>query len=214
MTRDDGNLVAAAIDAAEEIVDPLDGLLEKTTADPGAPFTPEVLERASHWMGGVVLTAAFVVLDHRRREFADLDEIISKAGLRLAIPDDRYFRGRFQRLFPLAEFVPVDGLDALVGSAAIHVDAMIFAAEMASAWTLIHPEFSVVVPDAATQRIPMAFLLPQGDSDWANTVNTWVELKKRDGTIEQLYDHWVLGRAADQHRPRWSIIRDVLHWTD
>jgi hypothetical protein len=39
------NLVAAAMDAAEEIRDPLDGLVEKTTTDPGAPFATDALER-------------------------------------------------------------------------------------------------------------------------------------------------------------------------
>ena len=39
------NLVAEAIGAAEDIPDPLDGLVEKTASDPGAAFTPEVLER-------------------------------------------------------------------------------------------------------------------------------------------------------------------------
>src|SRR4029077_19525000 len=38
------NLIADAIDAAEEIRDPLDGLVEKTTTDPGAPFMPDALE--------------------------------------------------------------------------------------------------------------------------------------------------------------------------
>ncbi|MGD9885634.1 MAG: hypothetical protein AB7U95_36595 [Reyranella sp.] len=37
--------VAEAIGAAEDIADPLDGLVEKCAADPGAAFTPEVLER-------------------------------------------------------------------------------------------------------------------------------------------------------------------------
>ena len=37
--------IDAAINAAEEIRDPLDGLVERTTADPGAPFAPEALER-------------------------------------------------------------------------------------------------------------------------------------------------------------------------
>src|SRR5262249_10004036 len=37
--------VCAAIAAAEEVRDPLDGLIERTTADPGAVFAPEVLER-------------------------------------------------------------------------------------------------------------------------------------------------------------------------
>ncbi len=39
---DDG--IADAIDGAEEVRDPLEGLVEKTRIDPGAPFTPEVLE--------------------------------------------------------------------------------------------------------------------------------------------------------------------------
>ena len=33
------NLIADAIDGAEEMYDPLDGLAEKTVADPGAPFS-------------------------------------------------------------------------------------------------------------------------------------------------------------------------------
>src|SRR5215831_18892233 len=39
------NLVAATIGAAEDIRDPLDGIVEKAATDPGAPFAPDVLER-------------------------------------------------------------------------------------------------------------------------------------------------------------------------
>ena len=39
------NLVAAAIEAAEEIRDPLGELVERTAADPGAPFEPDTLGR-------------------------------------------------------------------------------------------------------------------------------------------------------------------------
>jgi len=38
------HLIADAIDGAEEILDPLAGLAEKTAVDPGAPFVPEMLE--------------------------------------------------------------------------------------------------------------------------------------------------------------------------
>ena len=44
-TNEPENLIAAAIDAAEDIRDPLEGLVEKTATDPGAPFAPELLER-------------------------------------------------------------------------------------------------------------------------------------------------------------------------
>jgi hypothetical protein len=39
------NLIIAAVDAAENVRDPLDDLVERTAADPGAAFAPEVLER-------------------------------------------------------------------------------------------------------------------------------------------------------------------------
>ena len=44
-TGDAENMIAEAIDAAEDIADPLDGLVARSAADPGAAFTPEVLER-------------------------------------------------------------------------------------------------------------------------------------------------------------------------
>lgn len=45
MTGNNVNLVIAALDGAEDIRDPLDGLTDKIAADPGAAFAPEVLRR-------------------------------------------------------------------------------------------------------------------------------------------------------------------------
>src|SRR5262245_26216827 len=45
MTSDTEYLIAAAIEGAEEIHNPLDGVVERAAADPGAPFVPEVLQR-------------------------------------------------------------------------------------------------------------------------------------------------------------------------
>jgi hypothetical protein len=43
---------------------------------------------------------------------------------------------------------------------------------------------------------------------------TWVELKRRDRTIDALYGHWILGKQAVKRQPRWSIMRNMLHWVD
>jgi hypothetical protein len=32
--------------------------------------------------------------------------------------------------------------------------------------------------------------------------------------IDELFDHWILGRGAEYDQPRWSIIRDMLGWVD
>src|SRR6266481_2595652 len=49
MNGDDTNelekLIAAAIGAAEDLRDPLEGLVERTATDPGAPFAPDTLVR-------------------------------------------------------------------------------------------------------------------------------------------------------------------------
>ena len=45
MTDNTETLIVAAIEDAEEIVDPIDGLVERVAEDPGAPYAPEVLER-------------------------------------------------------------------------------------------------------------------------------------------------------------------------
>jgi hypothetical protein len=45
-----------------------------------------------------------------------------------------------------------------------------------------------------------------------DTLNTWITLLKMDGTIDKLFDHWMLGKSSSLKKPRWSIIRDVLHW--
>jgi hypothetical protein len=44
-TSEPENLIAVAIEAAEDIRDPLEGIVEKTAADPGAPFAADTLER-------------------------------------------------------------------------------------------------------------------------------------------------------------------------
>ena len=35
-----------------------------------------------------------------------------------------------------------------------------------------------------------------------------------DGTVDAVFDHWILGQGAMKKQPRWSIIRNVLHWID
>jgi hypothetical protein len=54
--------------------------------------------------------------------------------------------------------------------------------------------------------------MPKGDEEWNRFVSTWVEINKTNGTVEMLFRHWIQGGGAKPTEPRWSIIRDVLHW--
>ncbi len=63
-------------------------------------------------------------------------------------------------------------------------------------------------------RWPVHYPIAGRDQVLAEFMNDWIVLKKGDGTIRRAYDHWILGRTAEQQGPRWSIIRDVLHWVE
>ena len=67
------------------------------------------------------------------------------------------------------------------------------------------------MPEPGTLKIPLAYALAGHDQDWRYFVNTWLELKRKDGTIDALYGHWILGEHAGKRQPRRSIARDVLH---
>ena len=70
------NLIADAIDAAEDISDPLDGLVEKTTTAPGSPFEPDVLERLA------------ALKKDDRAAFEALRAQLKKAGCRVTALDE------------------------------------------------------------------------------------------------------------------------------
>jgi len=78
--------------------------------------------------------------------------------------------------------------------------------------TLLDPKYTAVVPLPDPIKMPLAYPVARHDAQWAAFLDTWIELKQRDGTIDALYRHWILGKDAVVRQPRWSIVRDVLHW--
>jgi ABC-type amino acid transport substrate-binding protein len=60
----------------------------------------------------------------------------------------------------------------------------------------------------------MAYPVPRGERELLDFVNSWLDLRKKDTAIQKVFNHWILGQGAKEKKPRWSIIRDVLHWVD
>ena len=94
------------------------------------------------------------------------------------------------------------------------LDALVTTGEIASAWSLLYPEFTAVVPNDAVIKLPVAIPLPADAHSLAGFLNVWIDLKESDGTVQELYHYWVLGEQDVHRAPRWSVIRDVLHWVE
>ena len=177
----------------------------------GTPVTPlraSVVQFSEPYLDE---TRAWVVKDHLREQFSRWQAIRALGPLRVGAPDLPYYLEAVRERAPelLVERVETSTSNA---GALLRFDAFLLPAERGSVITMLHPEYSVVVPEPGLIKVPLAYPLARHDDRWAGFVNVWIELKRRDGTIDTLYRHWILGQDAQEKRRRWSILRDVLHW--
>jgi Na+/H+-dicarboxylate symporter/ABC-type amino acid transport substrate-binding protein len=180
------------------------GILLTTRRASRVGFSPPYLDE----------TAAFVVPDHRRAEFSDAEWVRAQTGLRVGVPDLPYLRQVMEREFPNVTIVPVPLTDpeGVLAGRSGGLDAVFLTAERGSFLTLLYPAYSVAVPHPLEMRVPLAYPVARHDVEMARFLGLWIELKRKDGTIQALYDHWILGKSARARRPRWSILQDVLGW--
>ncbi|MDG2049969.1 MAG: hypothetical protein P8M78_07385 [Myxococcota bacterium] len=89
-------------------------------------------------------------------------------------------------------------------------DALLYTAESGSAYSLVYPEFTVAVPRPDILKVPLAYAVRRGEEHMVEVLSSWIELKRRDGSIDRLFDHWVLGKAVQSNSRRWSVWHNVL----
>jgi len=161
------------------------------------------------------LNLAFIVKDHRRDEFSKLADIQNPAALRIAVLERPYFGTRVQQSCPRAKVVRVDS-PAEYFESPNDFDALVMSAEAGSAWTLLHPSYSVVIPQDATLTVSVGYPTAIDSTRFENVLSRWIHLKKNDGTIQRFYEHWIEGRNAQESGPRWNLydkIVDAYHGT-
>jgi len=180
----------------------------------GIVTTPGLIEEARVTKSYLDIHYAVVVEDHRRDEFKTMAEISQIKSLSLGVLGGDYVGVRIKERFPDVKIVEFNSPQEFFDGGFLEVDAFVMSAEAASVWTLLNPEFSVVVPQPAGRSVPLTYVVANKDRDFADYVSYWIELQQKSETIKQLYAHWILGKAAEKTEPRWSIIRNVLHWVD
>jgi Na+/H+-dicarboxylate symporter len=160
------------------------------------------------------VTAAFLVPDHLRHEFSSPEALRSRRQVRIGIyPSVRYERDLTRHFLPNAELVTGTSARPFV-EGEVDVEAILLSAEEAAAWTLVYPAYSVAVP-FPEWKAPVAVAMATAPSDLNGFVDAWLELAKRDGTVDRYFSYWVMGEEPpERHVPRWSILRDVLGWVD
>ncbi len=156
-----------------------------------------------------------IVPDHRVREFDQQAKISRMESVRFAVLRDSFFRNRVESFMPHAEVVELDSEREFFDFIHSEVDGLLTTAEGGSAWTLLYPQYDFVSPVRPGLAAPVVIALGgQQDLIFEEVMSNWVDLQRLDGSIDKLFEYWVLGRQPGAEGPRWSVIRDVLRWID
>jgi ABC-type amino acid transport substrate-binding protein len=180
----------------------------------GFTVTPERMLSVKFSEPYMKATMSFVVRDHLRSKFSEREDVQTLRSPRIGVLDTPYYVDTLRTYLPNAEIVtiasPGDYFEGKTGD----LDALFLSAERGSAWSLIHPEFSVAIPQPDVLAAPVAIGMAPDAEHLADFIDAWIRLKREDGTIDGLYRHWILGAGAKPKEPRWSVLRDVLGWVE
>lgn len=181
----------------------------------GYPITIDAMQVVSFTRPVVDETLAFVVRDHRRTDFNSLERIRSLPSPTLVVPALDYYRRQIADLLPHAKLVELGDPRDFFRQKGDEYDALVLTAERGSAWSLIYPQYTVAVPHPLRLQVPLAYAVPRGEIEWVALLDGWLDLKRKDETIDLLFDYWVRGRSPETEKePRWSIVRNVLGWVE
>ena len=179
----------------------------------GLAMDIEQMDKLSYAEPVLVLNLAIATKDYMVNRFKSTESILALENVTIAYVEHSDTIEEAKKKFPNLEFIKIAGYKNFFRQKGDKYDAVIISAQAGSAWTLFFPGYGIAILEHSV-RYPVAYAVAQNNQSLLNYVNNWQKLRKVDGHQDKLYNYWMLGQGATQVKPRWSIIRNVLHWVD
>ena len=184
----------------------------------GQPITPLKSLEVSFSTPYTYHTAGLLLKDSKRDDFKDLYDIQAMTSLNIGMGNSTYYQHWVKQQFPNASITEINDKNGeydirlfLKGNYD-NVDAVIYSTEVGSAWSMLYPEYSAVIPKGLSLKAPVGLVLPKEQNDYLQFINTWLTLKRDNGFQQQVYNYWILGQNPKLKKPRWSVMKNVLGW--
>ena len=178
----------------------------------GVPMTPAFLQHMKFATPHIHVTAALVVRDHRKSEFATIEKIRKMRLFAVGLLKDNSLAEALEGAFPNAQVVMIDNPRDFFESNVPNLDALLISAEAGSAWSLLYPHFQAIVPKPSRLKIPVAYPVAMNDADLADFVSQWIRIMQGTPGFERKFNYWIMGMGAEEKKPRWSILRNMIGW--
>ncbi len=176
----------------------------------GLVITVERLQKMEFTRPYMDQTLAFLVPDHKTQQFNSSANLAQQGSLTIGAPNDPFIQQAVKQLLPNAQIEIIDSPRPYLRGQRPDLDAVVNSAEGGSAWCLIYPAYSVAVPMPRIYRAPTAYPVAEGDTEFAQFVSSWIDIKESEGELERLFDHWIVGDISGQKEPRWCFVRNVM----
>lgn len=155
----------------------------------------------------------FVTNEKNKKIFSSLETIYSLPNLKVAVLKGSSFESFAHEFFPEKQIVYINSYEEFPLADA---DALLWEEYEAITWTLCHRGFRIAIPKPHLGMDILGYGIRSNSPHFLAYLNQWLALKKDQGYTQKQFDLWILGKTniVAIEEPRWSIIRNVLHWTD
>ena len=156
----------------------------------------------------------FVMRKKFRHQFTSIDAILEHPSVPVAVLRGTSYEALVRSLIPSDRIIL---LEAYEDFAHHYPNAILVRGEpQAISWSLRYPNFTVVIPEPSISQESLAYAVPANSERFLCFLNAWLRLKRDEDFTRKSYDLWVLGKTESTipQEPRWSILRNVLHWVE
>lgn len=167
------------------------GYLDITT---GIPVIPDNMTEFTLSIPYSTQAIAFIVKAERRATFNNWQKIVNRKDLIIGVPEAFFYRDAIERKFVHAKAWEITTPRLFFRDDYRHIDAMLFGAAAASAWTLLYPDYTVVAPNPVLPPLSMAFPIHRNDQGFELFMRNWIEMKRQNKTLERLFNYWIGGQ--------------------
>lgn len=179
----------------------------------GVPLSSELVENVSVSHSYMDLNLALLT-KAQTTNLRDFEKASKMDTIRVAYINRYEFIKLTQSFLPKTGAVKINSVQEYINADTTLADGMITSAESGAYHSLLNPEFSVVNPFPEPITIPVVYPVGFESEEFVSYINNWIIVITKQGKLDKLYDHWILGKQVTQPKKNWSVIRDVLHWVE
>ncbi len=156
----------------------------------------------------------FTMLKKFKKNYTSLHSILENPHIKLVVSRGTSYEHLARSLVPASRIAVIENYHDYIEK---YPNDILLRGEFQSiAWSLAHPNFTVVIPEPEIAKDPFGYAIAMQADRFLCYLNLWLNLKKTEHLSEQQFNLWVLGKtdSSTSSKRRWSIIRNVLGWTD